>query len=389
MSKICFLFGAGAEGKGQYGLPSGASFNRDLLVSEKGNGFFRALNNADFKEFVNIKNSKNIYYNNHTSLYYLYKQSEQFRELLSDDEKGICDAYLEYKEENKSEKSKEDCRKKDFTELFRNRFYDKIINNEIDNDKTLEYFLENCLLIDNLDSCFNSLSCPEIFKTEVGRVISCYCSAYFSIYKKLYNSDWPKDRNDVINTINKPFNCLNHPANSYYLAIKRIIEKYRNIQFSFCTTNYTKIAESIIGHEEAFSYIHGRLDLFENLITKEIKTLDEFAESDIIFPFLAIRSGIKPIINSTQIKEWNRFVTNLDDSDILIIVGYGFNSDDEHITNIIRGFVCDKTKKVYQTNYNDSVAHTNSIPGIEGVLPINCDDFEEKLDAICEALMRK
>ena len=100
MSKISFLFGAGAEGKGQYGLPSGASFNRDLLVSENGSDFFRALNKAeaDFSKFVNIKKSKNIYYNSYSSLYYLYKQSEEFRKFLSDDEKSICNDYLEYKE---------------------------------------------------------------------------------------------------------------------------------------------------------------------------------------------------------------------------------------------------------------------------------------------------
>ena len=128
------------------------------------------------------------------------------------------------------------------------------------------------------------------------------------------------------------------------------------------------------------------MDLFENLVTKEVKTLDKFAESDIVFPFLAIRSGIKPIINSTQIKEWNKFVNDLDDSDVLIIVGYGFNNDDEHITNLIREAISKYTIKVYQTNFDGSVGRTNSIPGIRGVLPIDCKCFEEKLCAICEEM---
>lgn len=391
MSKISFLFGAGAEGKGQYGLPSGASFNRDLLVSENGSDFFRALNKAeaDFSKFVNIKKSKNIYYNNYSSLYYLYKQSEEFRKFLSDDEKSICNDYLEYKEGVSVDKTKEDCRQKNFYDLFRNRFYTKIVKNDIANDYALKCFLENSLLIDSLDSSFNSLSCPEKFKNEAGRVISCYCSAYLSIYKAIYRVDIPKNRNEIVESINNPVGSLSLPEDSYYLATKRAVEKYKDIQFAFCTTNYTRIAETVIGHEKSFSYIHGRMDLFENLVTKEVKTLDKFAESDIVFPFLAIRSGIKPIINSTQIKEWNKFVNDLDDSDVLIIVGYGFNNDDEHITNLIREAISKNTIKVYQTNFDGSVGRTNSIPGIRGVLPIDCKCFEEKLCAICEEMRGK
>ena len=47
-------------------------------------------------------------------------------------------------------------------------------------------------------------------------------------------------------------------------------------------------------------------------------------------------SVVRDEINDEYLGISDAFVTNLDDSDILIIVGYGFNSDDEHITNIIK-----------------------------------------------------
>lgn len=34
MRKITILFGAGAEGKGQFGLPSGKDFKRDVILAK-------------------------------------------------------------------------------------------------------------------------------------------------------------------------------------------------------------------------------------------------------------------------------------------------------------------------------------------------------------------
>lgn len=386
MKKITFLFGAGAEGREQYDLPSGAIFNRDILVSENGKDLFEALNKNSYKKVVKARKSKNIYFNNYSSLYYLYQQNNDFRNLMSDKEKEICDNYLKYKEETNLDKNEYKSYKEEFQKLFKERIYDKIVKNSIDGDPLLKFFLENSLLIDNLDSSFSSLSCPASYKNEVWRVINCYCAAYASIYKAVYNSDYPKSRSEAIETINKPLVLDRNPKNTYYSAIKGVVESFKDIEFAFCTTNYTNIAENVIGQDQDFCYLHGRMDLFENLITKEVKTLDQFLPSDIVFPFLAIRSGIKPLINSRQIKEWNKFVTNLEDSDVLIIVGYGFNNDDEHITNIIRETIAKDSIKIYQTNYRESVSVTNSIPGIKGVISINCDYFEEKLYEICHEL---
>lgn len=386
MSKITFLFGAGAEGKHQYGLPSGADFNVDLLVSKNGFEFFKALNKSDILDSKH-KNSRNIYWNNYSSLYYLYSRDKGFRDLLNDQEKSICEEYQNYKNENDAKNANEDFRYTNFRNLFKDRFYKKIIDNDIENDYALKYFLENSILIDNLDASFNALSCPETFKNEVQRVIKCYCSAYFSIYKILYGENVPKDRNDIINSISNPPKYFKENEDSYYSIIKRLINDYNDIEFAFTTTNYTRIAETVIGNKQSFSYIHGRMDLFENLKTKEVKTLNEFEESDIVFPYIAIRSGIKPIINSTQIKEWYRFVKDLEESDVLIIVGYGFNNDDEHITNIIRETISKKSIKIYQTDFNGDVNRTNSIPGINDVQSIKCDSFEKDLNEICEGLM--
>ena len=83
-------------------------------------------------------------------------------------------------------------------------------------------------------------------------------------------------------------------------------------------------------------YLHGEFGKFENLYTKEIKSLKEFEVDEIIFPYLLVQSGIKPVINYYQIESMYKGFTDMINADKLIVIGYGFNSDDEHILNVIR-----------------------------------------------------
>lgn len=54
-----------------------------------------------------------------------------------------------------------------------------------------------------------------------------------------------------------------------------------------------------------------------------------------IIPFILIPSGVKPIICSKQIKAFKNFIDVLNSSDFLVVVGYKFNSEDNHINSII------------------------------------------------------
>ena len=58
--------------------------------------------------------------------------------------------HLNYKEATNPNKDKDELYKKEFQKLFKERIYDKIVNNSADGDPLLKFFLENSLLIDNL-----------------------------------------------------------------------------------------------------------------------------------------------------------------------------------------------------------------------------------------------
>ena len=103
------------------------------------------------------------------------------------------------------------------------------------------------------------------------------------------------------------------------------------------TTNYTGFAESIIGLPvEKVAYIHGRLNLFEDVKTKKVANISSFSDDEVIFPHIFIQSGIKPVVSSNQITELYKATEAILHSDNLIIIGYGVNSDDEHISNLLR-----------------------------------------------------
>ena len=73
-------------------------------------------------------------------------------------------------------------------------------------------------------------------------------------------------------------------------------------------------------------------------------------DNEIIFPYILIQSGVKPIISPFEIKNFNKACDALEKADYLIILGYGLNSDDEHITTMIR--YCLDTRKDKLKVYN-------------------------------------
>ena len=95
-----------------------------------------------------------------------------------------------------------------------------------------------------------------------------------------------------------------------------------------------------------FAYLHGKLKWFEEIFTKRVDELQNFFEKDLIMPFIFIQSGIKPIVSPMQLREYSKALDAIDNSDYLIILGYGINSDDEHISNIIRERILVKKKVI-------------------------------------------
>ena len=115
---------------------------------------------------------------------------------------------------------------------------------------------------------------------------------------------------------------------------------------SVINLNYTSFAEKIIGLDrENIAYLHGKLGLFEELKTKRIGELSELDVDETVFPYLLVQSGIKPIISPRQIEEFGKAANWMRKADMIVILGYGVNSDDEHISNFLRWRI-DNDKRV-------------------------------------------
>lgn len=383
MAKITVLFGAGAEGKGQFDLPTGASFKRDVILAKNaesfGNLFLKSSN-------YNLKlTGGTIIAHNATSVLYqtiVENNSSDCKilEKLFPDENDRCIAqkYIEYKrgltkKENENKNGNEDEKETksnrqisdNFRSLYKANFYDRIKDTSIDNlDDSLKYFLDNAGIYSFLDSLFNYLRKPELYNNECARVIKIYYAALLSILDGLAESldvseqgdlsglysNLKKGSNQIENSVNVLSDIIAEFQNAvvrkadvkskteqdklYYFNIK---ELSKNNDVSCITTNYTNICQKIIDiDDEHFSYLHGKLELFEEHETKDIKNIKEVDLSKTVFPYLLIQSGVKPIISPLQIKEFSKACDMVVDADELLIIGYGVNSDDEHIKNILR-----------------------------------------------------
>lgn len=358
-NEVTFLLGAGAETK-KYGLPSGEDFKKNIILNTKHNEIFNLFN---VKNDILLDNQKILKYNATSTLYQTIIENkdeyEKIKNEFDNNDTIIIDYYLKYKMSKNSDRN---GNSEDFQKLYKEKIYDQIIENkENDYCELLKFYLKNLSFCSYIDSYFNYLRKVNLYRRESSRVIKVYYSAFQIIVNEIgtFKEKISKIKDlDVItrrkmffefldNEINELINYANNYDDNYYLLIKDFKNKYNlkmnihNINYiNIITTNYTSICQKVVDIiDEKIAYVHGKLKLFENIKTKEIKEIDEFQEDDVIMPYIMIPSGIKPIISPYQIKEWYKAISFIDNSKYLIILGYGINSDDEHITSIIRNSI--------------------------------------------------
>ena len=360
---IAFLCGAGCEGKGQIELPFGAGFKKDILLSKGIASLYEKINGQTGK----ITNGAIIDARCTNILYQTFSEHKKEKEQLS---KKVLKIITEYENYRKSKDTLSEEKQKqiklDFKELYKKLISDETETEDVTkNDKKL--FFENITLCSFSDELFNYLRLPDTYKTEVGKIEKLYFSAYKSIisslYKKACGGDFENDyiknaptqikefrtklEEDLSDWQQKITKQVADSTNLYYSTIREMCKKY-DLQGTILTTNYTDFAEKITGLEVA--YLHGKLDWFENVKTKKVGALSSFKSDDEIFPFIFIPSGIKPIVSLKQIEQYRIALDIFENCDVLFILGYGINSDDEHIQNFLNERLS-KHKKVVLFDY--------------------------------------
>lgn len=389
--KVCFLFGAGAEGHNNFNLPTGHEFILESFLSEN-------TKNTLLPELKRVFSSK--YYNNR----YEYTQNSYYSDLTF---KSILKKWIiaECKDEKCYQKYENDIRivlnKDEHKELIDSigittaskekerditkeeiekfsTFYKELYctDKEAKSIEFGELSIANLFVNDKgkakgdlptgiahiLDSHFHTIIDPTKYgKVKFSKVFNYYWSIFFAIFKPIYemkNEDLnPKeafsyDFDSLLDKVNFIYNdsgfdekIKRKDRQSYYRCIK---SKFESDELcGAITTNYFDFAERILETEVA--YINGQLKLFEVPETLEVIDITEVGfpspKEKIYFPFIFGQSYTKPIVSKHQIDAFTKMKGILEEANVLVILGYNINEDDNHLNSFLREFIMGKKEQ--------------------------------------------
>ena len=73
-----------------------------------------------------------------------------------------------------------------------------------------------------------------------------------------------------------------------------------------------------------------------------IENASDFTGEKLFFPFIFGQSLIKPIVSDIQIDAFTEFKSLLNKTDILVVLGYNINEDDNHINALLHKYAKSK-----------------------------------------------
>ena len=339
---VMFLFGSGADSDENASLESGKGFIKPLL----------SLVDKSEVESLQGKNARNyrLIHRNSTKIFTqtILNNEEKAKVVFGDSVVNKIRMYSDYSL-LKGESDK--------VRGWYKKWYDMLTRGE--DSPIATFFLENAVLFEVLDEKFNSLRNTNPLDANAKRVINAYTGVFVHMVKALYNFEdgfeWSFE--NLYYKLRTPYEYDKNQKTSYksyYAALKE-----SKLDYTVATTNYTSLVENILGKEVI--YLHGKLTWFEDLkrLTVYDCTVDNELEwlknADIVIPYILIPSGVKPLICKKQIMEFSSFATGLDKSDLLVVVGYKFNSEDNHINSIIGDWLSENNHEMIYLNYNDSI----------------------------------
>lgn len=383
---LAFFFGAGAEV--DFGLPSGKEFlNNTLLCNDFKNKYGRHLKNHFGK--------KKYFHSYNYSQYHINTEKNIFKIML---ENLLYKKYESRALKDFKEAEKQVFKKKSF-EGFK-----KIITGEITDYKEIENVspklaevlsdykndLSQIFTVSSagvLDKYFPSIANPNKFPSQnFSKIFNYYWNCYFLLVEKITESlnkkgilgyslkhnfmvqnakqeqlDFSKilaqpDYFTNLLYLHKPKIAVSYP-DSYYSRIKAYIDAESRYECSgIATTNYFCFSEIL---SQNVIYLNGMLKLFEFPESIEVRNLRNIKESwaertELYFPFIFGQSYTKPIVCDFQTEAFHQLQKLLHKSDVLVVLGYNFNEDDNHVNSFIHSFVSSGKKLVFVTDNDEA-----------------------------------
>lgn len=409
--KITFFFGAGAEAV--FGMPMGAQYTLDTILSERSQ-MIEALRSF-------YKGKTNEYSTTYVGQYLFNQDSHTFREIISRAAEALSKKPSDIDEESKKvvdcfnyDPKDKDAERAFFAEV--RKVFEYVV---IDIDKPsaegkrpqfisginvpTKYLslMEKFSYYGSVEKDFSTIINPkEAGSRRFWRLINYFWSAYFSIIipvlnlssKYCGNVEYNKNKYAYILTnldeivryiysdefrseIDKKY------QSSYYSKLKRVFPNSTAV-----TTNYTPFLEFAEFAETMF--LAGKLSQFE--IPEELRVVEIGGNEDIsnrfIFPYMSTQAPLKPIVDCVQLKEYSKLIDTLGNTDILVIIGYNINDNDNHINALLRDFLIRKpTNRIVFSQYvknGDEFHSKTAISNVAKKLRISTETAKNQITAI-------
>lgn len=195
-----------------------------------------------------------------------------------------------------------------------------------------------------------------------------YKSLIDSNWHYLYNpkNEWAKFSKIVVflytvhDYIVQQAESLKKNNDGYYNDIQKITRDPNFEITTIGTTNYSPFISQIIDHE--IKFLNGGTTIYYDPYLNSIVEEDEDTNHFIV-PLLFTQSGTKPMTSIDMSEKYVDFYHKLNDSDVIVTIGFGFNADDEHINGIFRQLINKHNKKIYivDTDTSSEISKKNKI----------------------------
>lgn len=123
------------------------------------------------------------------------------------------------------------------------------------------------------------------------------------------------------------------------------------------TTNYNNFVQQVLAGTEIAEtpvyHLNGSVNEYYDPYKNEILTepSSEERQGIILVPFMFTQSGVKPLTSVSMSRKYVDLYDHFVESDIVCVIGYGFNGDDGHINGMFRSLVEKENKSLVILHY--------------------------------------
>ncbi|WP_213084114.1 hypothetical protein [Cohnella massiliensis] len=235
------------------------------------------------------------------------------------------------------------------------------------------------MVLDDIQSPISSNDTLVKIMSELGRTVLediyskaiDYQALIDSHFRYLYNpkAHWAKFtrisiflhtvRRYIKTCSNIDINKINNGPGYYHDLL--LLSEHADIE-AIGTTNYNTFIEQVFDLNGKSNipvfHLNGSVDEYYDPYCNTILlnyTEEQLASYEhIVVPFLFTQSGVKPLTSITMSKRYVELYERFKESDIICIVGYGFNGDDGHINGLFRSLAVEGKKLVVFHFGNDN-----------------------------------